>query len=233
MRPENQDAYFIDLLRQTNQALCVVCDGMGGARAGDVASELAVRVFSEEVLSKLKPSMNRAAIAETMSRAVEATNKEIFEKSMSNEEYFGMGTTLVAAVITDNTAVIANVGDSRAYLITKEGLHKVTHDHSVVEDMIHRGEITRDQARRHPVKNYITRAIGTEDHVDCDIFTVSMNEGDFLLLCSDGLSNIVSDPEMLFEVIYWGAPDDCCERLLAIATGRGAPDNVTIVIFQR
>lgn len=233
VRSRNQDAYYIDLIRQNNQALCVVCDGMGGARAGDVASAIASKVFTDEVKSRLKPAMSSAAIAELLRKAVSVTNREIFERSMQNDEYFGMGTTLVAAVAAEDFAVIANVGDSRAYLVTEEGARRVTRDHSIVEDMIHRGEITRDQARRHPVKNYITRAIGTEDTVLCDIFTVPFQEGDYLLLCSDGLSNVVSDPEILFEVIYWGEPDDCCERLMAIATARGAPDNVTIVLLQR
>ena len=233
VRSENQDAYYIDLLRQSGQAICVVCDGMGGAQAGDVASETAVRIFTEEVKAALKPDMSSSAIGELLRSAAESANKEVFMRSMKNEELFGMGTTLVAAVITGDTAVIANVGDSRAYHITADGARRVTRDHSVVEDMIQRGEITRDQARNHPVKNSITRAVGTEDCVRCDIFTVALKQGEFLLLCSDGLSNMVSDPELLFEVMFWGEPDDCCERLLTIASNRGAPDNVTIVLFQK
>jgi len=233
VRSENQDAYYIDLLRQSGQAICIVCDGMGGAQAGDVASEMAVSIFTEEVKAALKPDMSPAAIGELLRSAAESANKEIFLRSMKNEELFGMGTTLVAAVITGDTAVVANVGDSRAYHITPDGARRITRDHSVVEDMIQRGEITRDQARNHPVKNYITRAVGTEDCVRCDIFTVPLAQGEFLLLCSDGLSNVVSDPELLFEVIFWGEPDDCCDRLLTIASNRGAPDNVTIVLFQK
>lgn len=233
VRSENQDAYYIDLLRQSGQAICVVCDGMGGAQAGDVASETAVRIFTEEVKAALKPDMSSAAIGELLRSAAESANKEVFMRSMKNEELFGMGTTLVAAVITGDIAVIANIGDSRAYHITADGARRVTRDHSVVEDMIQRGEITRDQARNHPVKNYITRAVGTEDCVRCDIFTVPLKQGEYLLLCSDGLSNMVSDPELLFEVMFWGEPDDCCERLLTIASNRGAPDNVTIVLFQK
>ncbi|MBR2520628.1 MAG: Stp1/IreP family PP2C-type Ser/Thr phosphatase [Oscillospiraceae bacterium] len=233
VRSQNQDAYSIDIIRQNEQAVCVVCDGMGGARAGDVASELAVREFTDCLKNGLRQDMDSAAVASLMREAIDRANSEVFRCSLDNSEYFGMGTTLVATVITGSSAVVANVGDSRAYLITPQGAKRITRDHSVVEDMIQRGEITRDQARFHPVKNYITRAIGTEDRVICDVFKVEMLQGDYLLLCTDGLSNVVSDPEMLFEVIYCGEPDDCCERLMSIASARGAPDNVTVVLFQR
>lgn len=233
VRKENQDAYFLELYRDRDQALCIVCDGMGGAKAGDVASSMAVELTSEYLSHSLKPGMSPRELASVLKKAVEQANKEVFRYAVSNADCFGMGTTLVAAIVEGNTAVLANVGDSRAYRITREGAVRLTRDHSVVEEMISRGEISRDQARTHPVKNYITRAVGTEDKVLCDVYTEELAPGDFLLLCTDGLSNIVSDPELLFEVLYCGEPDDCCTRLMKIAAERGAPDNVTIVLLQR
>ena len=127
-------------------------------------------------------------------------------------------------------AVIANVGDSRAYLIGKDGIRFVTVDHSLVELMVQRGELTREQAKSHPGKNLITRAVGTEQSVECDIYQQKLGRGDQLLLCSDGLSNAMADQEILFEVLHGVHKEGCCQRLLDIAKSRGAPDNVTVVL---
>ena len=143
-----------------------------------------------------------------------------------------MGTTLVAALIKDREATIVNVGDSRAYNINSHRIQKVTTDHSLVELMVQRGELTREEARTYPGKNYITRAIGTETIVESDLFQLDMEWGDYLLLCSDGLTNVVDEQEILFEVIHGSSPEDCCQRLLDIAKMRGAPDNVTCVLVQ-
>ena len=143
-----------------------------------------------------------------------------------------MGTTLVAAVIQPKKAVVVNVGDSRAYRINTDGIMQITQDHSLVQMMVDRGEITPEQAKVNPSKNLITRAVGTEPAVICDIFPLKLEKGDFLLLCSDGLTNLVDDQEILFEVVHGQQPDDCCVRLLDIAKKRGAPDNVTCVMVS-
>jgi len=141
-----------------------------------------------------------------------------------------MGTTLVAALIIRDTAVIINVGDSRAYLFTAEGVQLLTTDHSIVEFMVQRGELTQEQAKNHPGKNVITRAVGTESSVEGDIYLQKLHRDDCLLLCSDGLSNVMADQEMLFEVAHGVRKSDCCQRLLRIAKNRGAPDNVTVAM---
>ena len=141
-----------------------------------------------------------------------------------------MGTTLVAALILKDTAVIINVGDSRAYLFTPDGVQLLTVDHSIVEYMVQRGELTQEQAKNHPGKNVITRAVGTEPSVDGDIYIQKLHRDDCLLLCSDGLSNVMADQEMLFEVAHGVRKSDCCQRLLRIAKNRGAPDNVTVAM---
>ena len=141
-----------------------------------------------------------------------------------------MGTTLVAAFIKDMELTVANVGDSRAYVVNDKGIRRITIDHSLVEMMVQRGELTREEARNYPGKNYITRAVGTESIVECDLFHMDLERGDNLLLCSDGLSNIIDDQEILFEVLHGTQKEYCCQRLLDIAKNRGAPDNVTSVL---
>jgi len=144
-----------------------------------------------------------------------------------------MGTTLVAALVGEREAVILNEGDSRAYHINQDGIVLITRDHSLVEDLVERGELTREQARTHPHKNLITRALGAEPVLMADCFCKEMVPGDYLLLCSDGLSNVVGEQEMLYEVIHGGEAENCCQRLLEIALNRGAPDNVTAVLVSR
>ena len=143
-----------------------------------------------------------------------------------------MGTTLVAALVHGKTATIVNVGDSRAYSVKKDGVRQLTKDHSLVQMMVSRGELTPEQARTYPGKNLITRAIGTESVVECDIFHRRMDAGECLLLCTDGLSNLVDEQEILFEVVHGANKQSSCERLLDIAKYRGAPDNVTSVLIQ-
>ena len=143
------------------------------------------------------------------------------------------GTTLVSAISYDAGVVVTNVGDSRAYHITEDGITRVTKDHSLVESMVDRGDITAEEARRHPSRNLITRALGPDISADCDGYICPMNAGEYLLLCSDGLVNTVTDQEMLFEVIHGDGPDTCLDRLLAIARSQGAPDNVTAVLMQK
>ena len=143
-----------------------------------------------------------------------------------------MGTTIVAAYAEENRAVILNEGDSRAYHIKPEGINRITRDHSLVEDLVQLGELTADEARFHPHKNLITRALGVESELRADLYEFDIHEGEYLLLCSDGLSNIVSDQEMLYEVLHGGDPDTCLDRLLTIAKNQGAPDNVTCILIQ-
>ena len=142
-----------------------------------------------------------------------------------------MGTTLVAAVTDGSHVTVANVGDSRCYLIRDGGIQQLTKDHSVVEDMVDRGEIERADAWKHPRRNYITRALGAEEQVECDLFFRDLEPGDVLLLCSDGLSGVVNPQELLFEVVYGGELETAAERMVNIALERGAPDNVTALIL--
>lgn len=230
VREQNQDAFAHQVLPD-GRIVALVCDGMGGARAGNVASSMAVDIFMAEFLQGT--SRGGAADRIRMETAASAANRQIFQRAMQDENCAGMGTTLVAALVDREQALIFNEGDSRAYHISEaDGILRVTRDHSLVEDLVQRGELTPDQARTHPHKNLITRALGAEPELHADVFQQPIEEGDFLLLCSDGLSNVVSEQEILYEVIHGGDACTCCRRLLEIALHRGASDNVTAILIQ-
>ena len=231
VRTQNQDAYMTEQLDR-NTTLCVVCDGMGGAKSGNVASSLAVDVFVEEIRRTWHSGMDPEEIDRMLEGAVKLANFTVFDQAQQFEEFYGMGTTLVAALICGKTVTVVNVGDSRAYLVNKDGLRRITTDHSLVQMMVQRGELTPERARTYPGKNYITRAIGTESVVLCDVFHLHVERGDSVLLCSDGLSNMMDDQEILFEVAHGVNKQHCCQRLLDIAKNRGAPDNATSILIS-
>ena len=228
-RNQNQDTYQV-LPLDKNTVLCVVCDGMGGAKSGNVASTLAADVFTQEVKRSWKPDMDPEWLNQMLEGAVKLANFTVFDQAKQFEDFNGMGTTLVALLLQGKKATIVNVGDSRAYMIDKDGIKQVTTDHSLVQMMIARGELTPEKAKHYPGKNLITRAIGTEPQVMCDIFHRRVEKGNCILLCTDGLSNLMDDQEILFEVAHGQDKEHCCERLLDIAKKRGAPDNVTSVL---
>ena len=229
VRKQNQDAYRIEQLDRST-LLCVVCDGMGGAKSGNVASSLAVEVFAEEIRRSWRPAMDADRVEQMLRSAVKLANFTVFDQAVQFEEFSGMGTTLTAALVQDRDVTIVNVGDSRVYGINRSGIHLLTKDHSLVQLMVDRGDLTPEVAKSYPGKNLITRAVGTEPSVMCDIFHWEVNRGDYLLLCSDGLSNVMDDQEILFEVAHGVNKQHCCQRLLSIAKNRGAPDNVTSVL---
>ncbi len=230
-RPQNQDAYQIEVLDK-NTLLCIVCDGMGGAKSGNVASSLAVDVFVQEVKRTWTADMDEDMLEQMLRNAVKLANFTVYDQAKQFEEFTGMGTTLVAALIQPKSATVVNVGDSRAYCVAKDGVSQITVDHSLVQMMIRRGELTPEKARSYPGKNLITRAIGTEAVVECDVFHRRIHSGECLLLCTDGLSNMVDEQEILFEVVHGANRQSSCERLLEIAKNRGAPDNVTCVLIE-
>ncbi|WP_298019698.1 Stp1/IreP family PP2C-type Ser/Thr phosphatase [uncultured Dysosmobacter sp.] len=233
VRKDNQDAYAVTEHTASGHTICVVCDGMGGAAGGQLASRIAVETFTSELEKILLPDMQPEQLREASSYAASLANKAIREAADQTEEYRGMGTTLVSAVSYADGVVITNVGDSRAYHITEAGITRVTKDHSLVESMVDRGDITAEEARRHPNRNLITRALGPDVVAQCDGYICPMAAGDFLLLCTDGMVDTVTDQQMLFEIIHGGEPDTCLDRLLAIAKSQGAPDNVTAVLMRK
>ena len=231
VRAQNQDAFRIEQLDR-HTILAVVCDGMGGAKSGNIASRLAIDVFVAEVKNSYKPSMNQEQVSQLLRSALDLANVTVYEQARQFEEFAGMGTTLVAALLCGKNATIINVGDSRCYHITSSDIRQITVDHSVVQMMVDRGELTAEEARNYPGRNLITRAVGTEPTVESDIFAIWVERGEALLLSSDGLHNEVEDQEILFEVVHGVNNDNCCQRLLDIANMRGSPDNVTTVLVM-
>ena len=227
VRQQNQDAYAARVL-EDGRVIALVCDGMGGARAGNVASTMAVELFMEEFL---KPGQE-GPMEERMGHAASVANQAVFHRSVHDDDCAGMGTTMVAVLAGEREAVILNEGDSRAYHINTDGIVLVTRDHSLVQSMVERGDITAEEARRHPNRNLITRALGPDVDPECDCYTCQLLPGDFLLLCTDGLVSTVTDQEMEREILR-GDDNACLDRLLDIARDQGAPDNVTAVLLRQ
>ena len=229
VRKENQDTYRI----ARNGGVCVVCDGMGGAAGGRIASTLAAETYVAELDKVLKPDMTPEQLREASSYAVVMANQAVENRATEDAELSNMGTTLVSAIAYEGGTVITNIGDSRAYYITEAGITRITKDHSLVESMVDHGDITADEARHHPNRNLITRALGRDTNAACDGYIRPMEKGDYILLCTDGLVNTVTDQEMLFEIVHGGDLDTCLDRLLHISKSQGAPDNVTAVLMQK
>ena len=226
VRSDNQDAYFAGRISD-NAVFAVVCDGMGGANAGNVASENAVRHISEYIIRSYRDSMDISELEKTVRNAVTSANIELYDMSASEQSLSGMGTTAIIALIKDGESVIANVGDSRIYLVN-ENIKQLTRDHSVVQSLIESGKITPEYAKYHPRKNVITRAIGAEGSVTADSSVIRLNRGDSLLLCTDGLSNYLDDNEIL-SVFKNTDISAVPEALVEKANLNGGGDNITVV----
>ena len=227
VRSDNQDSYLMDKL-DNGVAYAVVCDGMGGANGGKIASVTAVNTFSQSI-SKIDLSMKETELERFFSLAVNDANNEIYQKSIS-DDLRGMGTTLVAAVVIDKKIYVINIGDRRCYLLRDDSIVRITKDHSAVQELIDKGFLTENQARNHPNKNIITRALGVDREVECDIFTFDVVENDILLLCSDGITNYIDDLEIPFEILK--SPETAPQHLIELANSRGGSDNSTVVIIK-
>lgn len=230
VRTDNQDAYFAGKITD-DAVFAVVCDGMGGANAGNVASELAVRHISEYVIRSYRDGMNMTDSEKTLKNAIVSANISLYDKAVNNAELAGMGTTAVAAFVKDGTAVIAHVGDSRIYLVNGE-IKQLTRDHSVVQSLIESGKITPEDAKVHPRKNVITRALGAEENVAVDSDCLNLSNGDTLLLCSDGLTNFLDDKDIL-KVFQNNDISAVAERLVEEANENGGGDNITVVTVTK
>lgn len=229
-RKDNQDAFAYSVSDTKKIAFAVVCDGMGGAAAGNIASRLALEEFTDCIRGADYKNLSDEKLCNLLENAANTANAAVHKRSEEEPELHGMGTTLVAVVTTQTKTAVINIGDSRAYKVNSDGITRITRDHSLVEDMVRMGELTEQQAQEHPGKNLITRAIGTDSFVTGDVFFPEINQGDYILLCSDGLSNLVTEQEILYEVMY-GDNSDCCRRLIDIANDRGGYDNITVVLL--
>ena len=225
---ENQDDFAYKLITE-NEGFALVCDGMGGANGGAVASRIAVSLIAERILSSFRQDMTAASLENVLESAVAAANIEIFDRGAADLSLRGMGTTLVGAVIHGGEAHVVHVGDSRAYLYRDGTLCQLTSDHSYVQDMVDQGKMTPEQARSDPRKHIITRALGVDESVQMDLDTVPFSEpGELLLLCSDGLTNMVETDEIQ-HLIETTPFVQLPETLVQAAISHGGADNITVV----
>ncbi len=231
IRDSNQDAYAVGEF--SNEVVwAVVCDGMGGAVGGNIASALAVKVISDKINVSYRDQMRDLSIKNMLDSALNAANIEVFDMAEDKPDLRGMGTTVVCAVVKDNQAFIAHAGDSRAYVLKNNEIHQVTTDHSVVQDLLDKGKITSEQALHHPNKNIITRAVGVEKDIDIDFDQVDLDDDSTLLLCTDGLSNYVSNEEII-ELTKDKKHYAFADRLVNRANENGGGDNITAVVISK
>ena len=230
VRRLNEDCYSVGEL-PGGFAWAVICDGMGGAVGGDVASRSAVRRISESLTSSFQEDMGSRSIKNLLVTALDNANTRVFDLSQANEDLAGMGTTVVAVIVNRRKAYIAHAGDSRAYLLAGAEPLQLTKDHSVVQVMVDNGQITEDEARHHPRKNLITRVLGVAETLDVDYCEEELRPGDILLLCTDGLTDSV-DPAALPEIFEQGEFASLADHLVALANQNGGMDNITVVAIE-
>jgi PPM family protein phosphatase len=230
VRQHNEDSVGV-LTNRHGDYLAVVADGMGGHRAGDVASGMTIDILKEQWNTADK--METAEQAEQwLKRHITDVNEKVFSYSREHQECEGMGTTVVGAVCTDLFITVANIGDSRGYIFNESGLHQLTEDHSLVNELVRSGQISKEDAEHHPRKNVLLKALGTESNVSMDIKTIVFEEQDILFLCSDGLSNKVSEGELLEVVSSELSLEEKGQKLIDLANEYGGEDNITLVIVE-
>ncbi len=229
-RAVNQDVYKIAELDE-NCGVAVVCDGMGGPGGGQIASAIAADVILEKIKESFRKECTEKEIRVLLTKAILAANEAVFNRSVLDEQFKGMGTTAVVALYLQNTVYFASVGDSRAYVIKENKLMQVTKDHSVVQDMLDSGKISKFEARTHPQKNIITKAVGVEPRCAPDFYKASLAENESVMLCTDGLTSYVDENEILFELSLGDPVDEVLSKFVLIANEKGGSDNITVVII--
>ena len=233
VRKTNEDNWYVNEPSPISKSFyAIVADGMGGHNAGDVASNMATNTISKYINKHYTDELSYDALKALLIKAVEESNRQILAESIKSREKTGMGTTLVMCFIINNKAIVTHVGDSRLYLIKKEKIHRMTKDHSLIAELIDEGKITETEALNHPQKNVITRAIGTDHIVDIDVYEFSLTDGDIILLCTDGLSNMISDDEIKDTILNSENVIIAPKNLVDLANKKGGADNITAVILK-
>lgn len=230
VRTSNQDACRCGIF-SGQAAWAVVCDGMGGVNGGNVASSIAVQKISERILEGYREGMGGDAIQDLLASAITSANEAVHSMAGNDLTLTGMGTTVVAAIVSDSTVHVAHAGDSRAYLLLQDEIRRLTTDHSMVQEMVDKGDLTEQQARNHPKKNIITRALGVEASIRVDYSQITAPRGCRLLICTDGLTNYVEEKQIL-ELSKECNGKELTEKLVALAKGAGGGDNITVVVLE-
>lgn len=230
-RKVNQDAFFYS--EEKEVPIYIIADGMGGHKAGGLASNLAIHVISK-MYNEFGDDLasGRMEIAEFINKSLKAANEKILEESKKDEEIGTMGTTVTMMMEKDYEMYIGHVGDSRAYMLKSREMVKLTKDHSLVEELLRSGSITEEEARNHPQKNIITRAIGTNQDVVPDIYTREVEKGDVILMCTDGLTNMLRDADIKDRLLNAEKLEGICAKLIDEANELGGPDNITVLVTK-
>ena len=230
VRKNNEDAFRFGRI-DDNVSWAVVCDGMGGAAGGQIASTVAADMVGKKIEKCYHKSMGDGSNENMLLSAITTANVTVYDRALADEFLNGMGTTIVCAVVKDGTACIAHVGDSRCYLIHDGEITLLTKDHSLVQEMLDKGQITQEEFETHPIRNIITRALGVAEKVEIDFDTIEFGAGDVLLLCSDGLSGSVKAPQML-EIFQQTPFESFPAKLIETANRAGGNDNITAVAMM-
>ena len=227
-RAVNQDSCAV-FCPDAQSCFAIVCDGMGGANAGEIASAMVVENVVSRIKAGWREGMSDESVQNLMLTSITAASINVYDQSVSDEKYSGMGTTVVACAVKGDRAIIAHAGDSRAYICDESELRVITKDHSLVQELVDLGQITKEEAKSHPRKNYITRALGVDESVEIDFNRLFLSENEKLLLCTDGLTNFVPEEDIL--QILHDAPDPA-KRLVEAANANGGGDNITAVVIS-
>ncbi|MBR5826567.1 MAG: Stp1/IreP family PP2C-type Ser/Thr phosphatase [Clostridia bacterium] len=230
IRQQNEDAFNFGLF-DDGVGWALVCDGMGGVHGGRMASTIATDMISDKIKKCYSKQMPVASLENLLLSSIETANVTVYDRGSVDEELRGMGTTVVVAVVKNNEACIAHVGDSRAYKISEEKIEQITKDHSLVQEMLDNGQITKEEFEVTPIKNIITRALGIGEEVEIDFDFVCLNPGEALVLCSDGLSGLVSDSEILKTYLNSDF-ESLADKYIELANANGGRDNITVVIMK-
>lgn len=230
VRDNNQDVYFVSINEEV--PLFIVADGMGGHKAGEVASNMAMEIVRDEFFNLCNGDLGEKEILQLMKRCIEEANNKIYLKSIEIEEFSGMGTTITIAYIKDDTIFIGHVGDSRGYIIREEDIIQITDDHTLVNELVKNGSITTDEAKNHPQRNVITRAVGTSDTIEVDFIVEKFEKENILLLCSDGLTSMIKDSEIKDVLISEKDIQEACEKLVDLSNEKGGHDNITVIAIR-
>lgn len=228
IRDNNQDSYYV--FSSEDYPLFIIADGMGGHKAGEIASKMAIEIISNNLKNYLiNSSVENKKIEDGIRKSIDEANKEIYKKSKEDEKYSGMGTTVTLAYVINDRIFIGHVGDSRAYLLRNGVLSQLTQDHSLVEELIRNGSISKEEAKHHPQRNIITRAVGTSGDIKADVILEKKHKDDILLLCTDGLTNMVDEIQIRDSLIMNEDIQKACEDLVKLSNDRGGFDNITVI----
>ena len=232
VRQINEDSYNIIAGYSEIPSSFIIADGMGGHNSGDVASKMAVDIVSKYILQLTQNISEEYEINSILQNIIKKTNLEIYNTSKENEAYFGMGTTLIIAIVFNKKIIIGHVGDSRAYVLRNNEMVQLTIDHSFIEELIKNGSITREEAENHPKKNVITRALGCSEDIAVDMYSINIMENDIFILCTDGLTNMLELTEIIDIINIAQGSETACNRLVSSAIEKGGEDNITVIMFS-